>query len=113
MAASCAGTQGRFWEMHDHLFANQSALDVPSLLSYGAGLGLDDAKYRACVTNKDPLGAVQADRNDSRSAELGSTPAFLIGKVGANGQLHAIRRILGSQPYSLFQAAIDEAMSQR
>src|SRR6266508_5387719 len=39
--AEAAGSQSLFWEMHDTLFANQNALDDPSLLRYAAGLGLD------------------------------------------------------------------------
>lgn len=38
-AANCAGDQGRYWEMHDLLFENQSAMQVERLKAYAKGLG--------------------------------------------------------------------------
>ena len=53
-AAEAAGTQGKFWEMHDRLFENQTALDDENLAQYAADLGLDarlikrSCRRRAC-----------------------------------------------------------------
>lgn len=55
----CAGRQGKFWEMHDKLYANQPKLDPESNRKAAEELGLDMAKYDACV--KDP--SVQAKFN--------------------------------------------------
>src|SRR5438105_11589813 len=49
--AEAAGSQGLFWEMYDTLFANQNALDDPSLLRYAAGLGLDAARVEREVAD--------------------------------------------------------------
>src|SRR5579872_7392041 len=43
-AAECAGGQGRFWEMHDLLFANQDHLKTNQLHSYAERLQLDMAR---------------------------------------------------------------------
>ena len=48
-AAHCAGEQGKYWEMHDVMFANQRALEVPALKQSAAGLGLDMAKFNQCL----------------------------------------------------------------
>ena len=48
-AAHCAGDQGKYWEMHDWLFANQGALGAEKLVEYGTALGLDAASYKACL----------------------------------------------------------------
>src|SRR5688572_12883653 len=40
-AAEAAGAQGKFWEMHDTLFANQRALELSDLLAYADDIGLD------------------------------------------------------------------------
>src|SRR6185312_10750016 len=48
-AALAAHEQGKFWQMHDKLFANQQALDRPSLEKYAQELGLDMAKFRAAL----------------------------------------------------------------
>ena len=111
LAAGCAGNQGKFWEMHDRLFANQQALDLPALLTYGGALGMNDGKYRACVTGQETARALDADKADALRAEFTGTPAFLIGRISADGRLHAVRRLLGSQPYSVFQSAIDDVLA--
>ena len=46
-AGNCAREQGKFWEYHDRLFANQSALQPEFLKKYAADAGLDAAKFNA------------------------------------------------------------------
>ena len=46
-AAECAGGQGKFWEMHDLLFANQEHLRAPDLRRYAERVGLDMARFIA------------------------------------------------------------------
>ncbi len=111
IAAGCSAAQGKFWEMHDRLFANQTELALPALLSYGSGLGMDEARYRKCLNGQESVAAVQADRADALKAELTGTPAFFVGRVGPDGRLHAVRRLVGAVPYSLFQSAIDEVLA--
>lgn len=111
LAANCAGNQGRFWEMHDRLFANQQALDLPALLAYGGALGLNDGKYRSCLNGQETAPAIEADKADALRAEFTGTPAFLIGRISADGRLHAVRRVVGAQPYSVFQSAIDDVLA--
>ena len=48
-AALAANEQGKFWEMHDKLFANQQALDRPNLEKYAEELGLNMAKFKAAL----------------------------------------------------------------
>ena len=48
-AAHCAGDQGKYWEYHDRLFANQQALQPADLKKHAADLGLDAATFDACL----------------------------------------------------------------
>jgi protein-disulfide isomerase len=48
-AALAAHEQGKFWEMHDKLFANQQGLDKDSLVKYASELGLDVGKFKAAL----------------------------------------------------------------
>src|SRR3989344_928402 len=48
-ASLCANEQGKFWEYHDLLFANQDALDEPSLKSYAVQLGLNTGNFNTCL----------------------------------------------------------------
>ena len=111
IAGTCAANQGKFWEMHDRLFANQTNLELPALLTYGMGLGLNESKFSTCVNGRETAGMVQADRADAVRGGLTGTPGFFIGKVGPDGQFHAVRRISGAQPYSVFQSAIDDVLA--
>lgn len=113
LAASCAQRDSKFWPMHDRLFSNQQALDLPSLLTYGAAVGANDAAYRACVTSRETMAQVQADGDVALRSELTGTPGFFVGRVAADGKLHALRRVIGSQAYSVFQTAIDDVLAKR
>ena len=100
-ATLCANDQGKFWEYHDLLFANQSALDVASLKGYAAQLGLDTAIFDQCLDGGEKTAEVQKDAQDGASYGVKSTPTFFI-----NGRLAS-----GAQPFSVFQQAIDIALT--
>src|SRR5579871_2754934 len=65
--AMCAGLQGKFWQMHDALFASQDrwapkpSPASPALDSVAATIGLDTAAINACVSAHVPDGTIQAD----------------------------------------------------
>jgi protein-disulfide isomerase len=86
-ASECADDQGKFWEYHDLLFANQSALDVDSLKSYAAQLGLDTAKFNDCLDSGKQTAEVQKDAQDAKSYGATGTPAFFINGVLVSGAL--------------------------
>ena len=70
-AALAANEQGKFWQMHDKLFANQQALDRPSLEKYAQELGLDMGKFKAALDSgkfKDKV-----DAEDKEGAAVGAT----------------------------------------
>jgi protein-disulfide isomerase len=103
IAAIAADEQGKFWQMHDKLFANQTALDRPNLEKYAQEIGLDMAKFKATLDN--PAKAKERIAEDSKqAANFGATgtPTFFI-----NG-----RKLVGAQPFNSFQAAIDEEVKK-
>jgi len=101
-AVLAAGEQGKFWEMHDKLFANQKALEDADLEKYAAELGLDAEKFKASY--KDARWNAVYDRDQALARKLGAngTPAFFI-----NG-----RFLSGAQPVDNFKRIIDEEMKQ-
>ncbi|MCX6767227.1 MAG: thioredoxin domain-containing protein [Candidatus Micrarchaeota archaeon] len=100
-AAECANDQGKFWEMHDKLFADQGALAVTDLKKYAKDLGLDTAKFNACLDGGQKTAVVQADFDEGSANGVSGTPAFFI-----NGEL-----LVGAQPYSEFKTVIDAALA--
>jgi protein-disulfide isomerase len=100
-ATECADDQGKFWEYHDAVFANQSAIDVESLKGYATELDLDTGAFNDCLDSGKHQGEVENDLQDGRGAGVSGTPAFFI-----NGQL-----VSGAQPFSVFQQILDQLLA--
>jgi protein-disulfide isomerase len=101
IAAECAGAQGRFWEMHDLLFAHQKALSDTDLAGYAAQLGLDLVAWNACLQSADPPARIAEDQALAATLGIDGTPTSFV-----NGRV-----IMGAQPYDVFQQAIEEALA--
>jgi protein-disulfide isomerase len=77
-ASLCASDQGKFWELHDAMFADQAALDVPALEEKAKGLGLDVAAFSSCVSSGKYTEQVRADLMAGSAAGVTGTPAFFV-----------------------------------
>lgn len=83
LAAQCAGEQGRFWEMHDQLFANHQWAQTgknPSALfrDFARTIGLDVEKYDACVDGQRYAGRIQASVQEGEALGVRGTPSFFV-----------------------------------
>ncbi len=88
-AAEAAGAQGRFWEMHDRLFAHQDELEPHHLSGHAAAVGLDVERFESEL-----LDGTHGDRvrDDVAGAELSGvrgTPTFFIGEERHTGSSDA------------------------
>ena len=111
-AAECAGDQGKFWEMHDKLFANQSKLSTNDLPTYAEALGLDVAKFKDCVTAGKFAEDVKRDSAEAAKAGITGTPTFVLGTIEPDGKkVKAIKLIRGAQPFESFKTAIDGVLT--
>src|SRR5215471_10043156 len=77
-AARAAGEQGRFWEMHDLLFANQGKLGREDLEAYAAQLKLDMAAFRGAMSGDRIARDVKADGAEAKQFGVVGTPTFFI-----------------------------------
>ncbi len=96
-AALAANEQGKFWEMHDKLFANQQALDRPNLEKYAEDLGLNMAKFKAALDSGKFKDRVDREAKEGNGYGATGTPTFFI-----NG-----KKLVGAQPVDAFKTAID------
>ena len=85
-ASRCAGRQGKYWHYHHLLFEHQKELDDRVILDLGQKAGLDEAAFKACLS--DPDGSlkrsVAADIERARQYQIQGTPTFVVnGKVMA------------------------------
>ena len=81
-AAECAAGQGRFWEMHDLLFENQSHLKPHQLRSYAERLDLDMVRYDAEMGDEVYLQRMREHVDGGKLSGVRSTPTFFVnGKI--------------------------------
>jgi len=96
VAAVAAGRQGKFWEMHDLLFANQRALAPEQIREYARQLGLDLQRFDADIASDEVKAAVQEDMALAQRVGVRGTPTLFV-----NGHLLQARSLDG------FKQAID------
>ena len=84
-AAEAADAQGMFWEMHGMLYENQDALDLASILEYGASLDLDTESMRADIESHRHLRKIQEDFMGGVRSGVNGTPCFFINGVRHDG----------------------------
>jgi protein-disulfide isomerase len=102
-AARCAGEQGKFWEYHDLLFAEQAWLDKPSLVTKAQKLQLEEKQFDACLASEKYKAQIQQDSQEGMKAGVNGTPGFFI-----NGVF-----ISGAQPEAAFEKLIQEQLAAR
>jgi protein-disulfide isomerase len=100
--ATARASKGKFWEYHDKLFANQSALTADSLKKYAAETGLDAAKFNQCLDSSKYEAHVEDALAAGNRLGISSTPTVYV-----NG-----RMINGAQPIEVFEAVIDEELAR-
>src|SRR5579871_379368 len=77
-AAVAAADQGKFWEMHDKLFANQQNLTRPDFEKYAGEIGLDVGKFKAALDSGAGKKKVQDDLAAGQKIGVQGTPNFYI-----------------------------------
>jgi len=102
IAAVAAAEQGKFWEMHDKMFANQQALSAADLEKYAGEIGLDVAKFKAAIADPKIKAKVEADMKVANNFGVQGTPSFFM-----NG-----RAFSGAYPLESFKNAINEEIKK-
>jgi len=100
-AALAADDQGKFWELHDLMMANQDDLSKDALLDYGARAGLDVKKLKNALDKRTYKKAVEEDMEAGKQADVKGTPCFFI-----NG-----KQFTGARPIESFRQEIDAALA--
>ncbi len=84
-AALCANDQGKFWQLHDAMFSNQSALGVDQLKAKAVELGLKAEDFNKCLDSGAKVAVVEADKKAGSEAGVQGTPAMFINGRFLNG----------------------------
>jgi protein-disulfide isomerase len=101
-AALCAKEQGKFWEYHDQILANQRKLADEDLKGYAEALGMNVETFSTCVEGSKFEEEAQKDLREGQEQGVTGTPAFFI-----NG-----RFLSGAQPFDAFKSIIDQELEE-
>jgi protein-disulfide isomerase len=102
LAAMAANEQGKFWEYHDKLFANQPKIQRQDLLQYARELGLDMKRFEQDLDGARGKSAIDADISEAKALGVNGTPAFFV-----NGHF-----LSGAKPYEEFARVIESELSR-
>ncbi|MEM7008157.1 MAG: thioredoxin domain-containing protein [Thermodesulfobacteriota bacterium] len=111
LAANCGGEQGKYWEVHEFLFKNPKKLTPDDVLASADEIGLDKAKFQACVNNKDNEKEITADMEAGKEYGVRGTPSYFIGRTTDGDEITGVF-VAGAQPYSVFKKHIDEKLEE-
>ena len=102
LASECAAEQGKFWQYHDKLFANQAALGFSEskLKGYAGELRLQQAKFDDCLTSGKYNSKVEQETVTAAYLGGRGTPMFLVNEW----------LLVGAQPFETFEKAIDQML---
>jgi protein-disulfide isomerase len=107
-AAECANDQGRYWEYHYKLYAeqageNQGAFLPERLKQFATDLGLDREEFDACLDSHKHIDLIVEERSQASEAGARGTPSFLI-----DGEL-----VVGYMTFDEFSQHIEEALAKQ
>lgn len=100
-AVLAAGAQGKFWEMHDVLFANQQHLTRADLVGYAKQIGLNLPAFEQALDRHTYLPVIESDLAEAKGLGVTTTPTFFV-----NG-----RRLVGPQGYAALEAVIASVLA--
>jgi protein-disulfide isomerase len=102
LAAEAAHSQGKFWEFHDKLFANQSKLELDDLKRYAKELGINSTQFEKDLVDSRTKKRVDDDMAEAGSLGVTGTPAFFV-----NGHY-----LNGAQPFEGFAKIINAELQR-
>jgi protein-disulfide isomerase len=111
-AALCAGSQDKYWEMHDKLFANQQDLSEGSLHDRAVALGLNTSKFDECLSSDSYTDEIRKSSAEAQALGVMGTPTFFIGTISSDGNVVTVnKRIAGARSYEFFKSALDGVLA--
>lgn len=113
LAARCAGVQGKYWPMHDRLFAEGGRLDQTVILRHAVTVGLNQSGFERCLKDKSLVASIFEDRDEANRWGFHGTPGFILMRTasGPTEKEPAIA-IPGAFPFEMFAEEIDRLLAR-
>lgn len=109
-AALAAGRQGKFFEMHDKIFANQQQINEQNLETWAKDIGLNMAKFKKDIADPAIEAQVKADMEEGSKAGVRGTPSLYIGTK--EGDSYVITRAQG-RTVDYFKQAVKALLEKK
>lgn len=109
-AAHCADEQGKYWEIHDKLFANQQALKPKQLIRYARAAGLQTGPFKRCLDSGKYAEKVKQGIAEGQKLGINGTPTLMLG-VSNGDKVVDVRVIQGAHPFPVFKQEIDKLLN--
>jgi protein-disulfide isomerase len=103
VAAVAAENQGRFWQFHDKVFANQSQLNLDAYKQYARELKLDVPRFEKDLADLKNRKQIDEDKAEAEGLGITGTPGFFV-----NG-----RFLNGAKPFEDFAKLINAELTRR
>jgi protein-disulfide isomerase len=112
VAARCAGAQGKYWAMHDRLFAEGGRLEKAVYLRHAGAIGLDRATFEQCLKSGKYTKAIFEDREEANRWGFHGTPGFVLLQTAAEPtEKDPAIAIPGAFPFEMFAEEIDRLLA--
>lgn len=112
VAAACAGDQGRYWDMHDRLFADQGNFQRERFVEDARRAGLDIAAFQSCLAGTSHDAVIRQDIDEAVRGGVNGTPVFVVALTEPdNGAVTPLRVVVGVQPYEAFVDAVNAVLA--
>jgi protein-disulfide isomerase len=103
----CAAAQGKFWQLHDRIFATQTEWTplnnaMPVFEREARTVSLDMTAYSQCMNDNVMLPMIESDLTRGQQVGVSATPSFLIGN----------RLLAGAQPIGVMRPVIDSVLAE-
>jgi protein-disulfide isomerase len=111
--AECAGEEGKFWEMHDKLFAfaNPAQLNDASLRQASSELALGGQRFDSCLAGTKTK-KVRDEAKAANSLAVLGTPTFFFGLMLPDGRVSVTQRLSGALPVAQFEQVLDGLLAK-
>jgi len=112
-AARCAGEQGKFWPVHETLFAAtpENPLSAAMIKKTLNGAAIAPGPYDKCAADPRTRTGINTDMAEAERIGVNGTPGFVLG-TQKDGKVSGVL-ILGSQPTDVFTSRIDKLLKDR
>lgn len=111
IAARCAGAQGKYWAMHDRLFAEGGRLDKSVYLRHAAAIGLDQPAFERCLKDGRFTKSIFDDRQEANRWGFHGTPGFILMQTASEPtDKEPAIAIPGAFPFEMFAEEIDRLL---